>query len=207
MNADAQSARDDLAFLRALVGDDASSQSRSFGEAYFASGLIYGGQMLLHAAQALGWISWGPLPALLIGVGPTIVFIPVLSWIIYRNRKNTARGAVGRAVAAVFAAIGLANLFLIAVIGSVAWREHSATTWLIYPCAVFVLQGAAWLFAYMMRRRAWLLAVALGWFACAVAMAICVTALGYFILFAGAGLWVCMALPGWLMLRQAARMA
>ena len=30
-----------------------------------------------------------------------------------------------------------------AVIGSVAWRHHSWAIWLIYPCAVFVLQGAA----------------------------------------------------------------
>lgn len=200
---DAQSARDDLAFLRGLVGDDENAQTRSFGEAYFASGLIYGGQMLLHAAQSLGLISQAPPAALLVGVGPTVLFIPVLSWIIYRNRKNAVRGAVGRAVAAVFGVIGLANLALIAVIGSVAWREHSVTTWLIFPCAVFVLQGAAWLFAYMMRRRAWFAWVAFGWFAAAIGMALSVTALGYFILFAGLGLWACMALPGLAMLRQA----
>jgi hypothetical protein len=98
--------------------------------------------------------------------------------------------------------VGLANLALIAVVGSVAWREQSATTWLIYPCAVFVLQGAAWLFAFMMRKQIWLLGVALGWFACAIAMALTVTMAGWFILFAGAGLWLCMALPGWAILRQ-----
>ncbi len=70
----------------------------------------------------------------------------------------------------VFAAVGMSNLALVAVIGSVALREKSITTWLIYPCTVFVLQGAAWLMAYTLRRRAWLGLVALGWFVTALGM-------------------------------------
>ncbi len=203
MNADSQSARDDLAFMRALVGDNESSQTRAFGEAYFVSGLIYGGQMLLHAAQALGLIPNLPLYSLAIGIGPTIVFIPVLIWVLYRNRKQAVHGAAGRAVGFVFGAVGLANLFLIAVIGAVALAQHSIVVWLIYPCTVFVLQGTAWLFAFMMRRHVWHLFVAAGWFFSAVAMALSVTSMPYFILFAGIGLWFCMALPGWVMLRGA----
>ena len=207
MTADVQSAREDLAFLKALVGGDEDAGMRSLGESYFAGGLIYGGQMLLHAAQGLGWLPQGGSLSLLIGLGPTALFIPVLIWIIRRNRTNLPSGVVGRAVGTVFASIGLANLFLILVVGTVAWREGSITTWLIYPCSVFVLQGAAWLFAYMMRRRVWLLLVAFGWFASAVAMAFSVTAPGYYILVAGLGLWLCMALPGWFVLRRDPRMA
>jgi hypothetical protein len=54
----------------------------------------------------------------------------------------------------------------------------------------------------MMRRRTWLLLVAFGWFTSAVAMAFSVMTSGYFILFAGLGLWLCMALPGWIVLRR-----
>ncbi len=56
MSVDAHTARDDLAFLRALAeaGDDGQ---RQFGRVYLAAGLIYGAQMLAHAAQALGWIA------------------------------------------------------------------------------------------------------------------------------------------------------
>jgi hypothetical protein len=199
---DMQSARDDLAFLRGLVTDDGRPM-RSFGQAYFAAGLIYGGQMILHAAQAMGYLPQGGLPALLIGLGPTVLFIPVLTWIIVANKRQAAQvgGMAARAVSIIFGVTGISNLFLAAVIGAVAWREMSATTWLIYPCAVFVLQGAAWFFAFMMQRRAWHLVVALGWFASAVAMALTVTALGWFILFAGAGLWLFMALPGFVILR------
>jgi hypothetical protein len=199
---DMQTARDDLAFLRGLVGDDGRPM-RSFGQAYFAAGLIYGGQMILHAAQAMGYLSQGPVTGLLVGLGPTVLFIPVLIWIIVANRLKTAEsaGMATRAVSIIFGVTGVSNLFLAAVIGAVAWREMSATTWLIYPCAVFVLQGAAWFFAFMMQRKPWHLAVALGWFASAVAMALTVTALGWFILFAGAGLWLFMALPGYVILR------
>ena len=205
MNADAQSARDDLAFLRALVGDDEQRTQRNFGEVYFVSGLIYGGQMILHAVQALGLLRQDGLTSLAIGLGPTLVFVPVLLWLIWRQRSERPSGTVGRAVAGVFGVIGLANLVLIVVIGSIAWREQSIATWLIYPCSVFVLQGAAWLFAFMMRRQTWTALVAAGWFASAVAMALSVMAMGYFILFAGLGLWLCMALPGWAMMRNAAR--
>lgn len=203
MIADAQSARDDLAYLKSLVGESESATTRAFGESYFASGLIYGGQMLLHAAQGLGWIPQSAPIGLLIGLGPTALFIPVITWIILRNRRNQASGIVGRAIGALFAIIGLTNLVLVLVIGTVAWRERSLPTWLIYPCCVFVLQGAAWLFAYAMRRRAWFLLIAAGWFGSAIAMALSVMSPGYFILFAGLGLWVCLALPGWIMMRQA----
>ncbi len=202
MSNDAQSARDDLAFLRAIAGGDDSLQMRTFGEAYFAAGLIYGGQMLLHAAQNLGWLRGDAMWGLAVGLGPTLLFAPVLAFIIWRNRNNRLSGAVARAVGGVFGAVGLANLFLIVVIGSVAWHQRNAQTWLIYPCCVFVLQGMAWQFAFVMRRRVWFAAVAAAWFICAVAMALSIFTIGYFIAFAGLGLWLCMALPGWLMLRR-----
>jgi hypothetical protein len=199
---DIQSARDDLAFLRGLVGDD-GRPLQTFGQAYFVAGLIYGGQMLLHAAQTLGYIPWDPATTLAISFGPTVVFLAILTWIVIASRRNQeGAGTTSRAVSGLFGVMGNANLVLAAVIGAVAWREHSATTWLIYPCAVFVLQGAAWFFAYMMRRKVWHLIVALGWFACAIAMSLTVTAIGWYILFAGLGLWLCMALPGYAMLRS-----
>ncbi len=208
MSSDIQSVRDDLAFLRALVGEDAdAAQTRAFGEAYFASGLIYGGQMLLHAAQGLRLVPTTQSFALGIGLGPTLLFIPVLTWIIVRNRKSGSAGTTGRAIGRIFAAVGIANIVLVAIIGSVALRHHSLATWLIYPATVFVLQGTAWLFGFMMRRRAWHGLVAAGWFAAGLAMSLTVDDIPLYILFAGLGLWLCMALPGWLMLRSVRRPA
>lgn len=200
MTNDAANAREDLAFLRNLVESDEPLRLRAFSEAYFASGLIYGGQMLLHAGQALGLMPGTPVAGLLIGLGPTALFIPVMIWIGIRNRNSVLRGATGQAVGRVFSAIGLANLALMVIIAWRAFVTHNLETWLIFPCAVFVLQGTAWFFAWMMRRRGWHGLVALGWFASAIAMALTIGQLHLFIIFAGLGLWLCMALPGYLLL-------
>lgn len=199
------SARDDLAYMRALVEAPGNFQ-RSFGEAYFTAGLCYGLQMLGHAAQALGWLPGSGLLALTIGIAPTLVFLVLLAWIIHRERRGglPAGGAVGRAIAAVGSSAGLANLFLIAVVGIVAWSQKSLTIWLIYPCAVLVLQGSVWLVFYMLRRRFWLAVVAFGWFVTALLMAVGValqnTAL--FIGMGGFGFLAFMLVPGWILMRQ-----
>lgn len=206
MNTDAKTAQDDLAYLRALVEAPGNFQ-RSFGEAYFAAGLCYGVQMLLHAGQALGWIAENGLPALLIGFGPTVVFLGLLAWVIVREQTSSrpAGGAVAKAVAAVLSSVGIANLVLIFVIGIVALREKSLVVWLIYPCTVMVLQGMAWMVIYALRRRAWFAGVAAGWYVTAAAMAIGVAYQNFalFIGAAGLGFIAFMLVPGWVMMRQA----
>ena len=188
--------------MRALVqaGDDGQ---KAFGEAYFAGGLCYGGQMLLHAGQTLGWVRNDPPFGLLIGLGPTVLFLILFTWIAWRNRRAKPSGMVARATGMVFGAVGLSNLALVAIIGSVAWREKNLTIWLLYPCAVFILQGAAWLVVFMLRRRAWLGFVSLGWFASGIGMALSIKSMPWFITFAAAGLLACMMAPGWAMMRLA----
>src|ERR1700674_5006241 len=97
MSAQTHSAQDDLSFMRALVeaGDNAW---RPFGEIYLAAGLVYGAQMLLPAGQLLGLLSGRPLAALAIGLGPTVVFVAVLTWILARHRRSRPPAVVERAV-------------------------------------------------------------------------------------------------------------
>ncbi len=178
-----------------------SAQTRVLGRAYFLAGLCYGGQMLLHTAQGLGFIPASGLAGLAVGVGPTVIFIPLLIWIIGKNRWSEGAGLVGRAVGRVFAAVGLSNIVLIAIFGTIALRKHSLEIWLIYPTTVFVLQGTAWLFAFMMRRRPWHGFVAFGWFACALAMGFTIDKPSLYVLFAGIALWLFMALPGLILMR------
>lgn len=198
---DADTARDDLAFLRALVDPDDRWQ-RQFGQIYSAAGACYCTQMLLHGLQFLGFLSAAGLVGLSIGLGPTVVFLVLLVWFSIRNRQFPSGGATQKAVGSVFGAVGLANLVLVVAIGSIAWRWHSLQTWLIYPCVVMVLQGMAWLVAYMMRRRGWHAAVALGWFVTGVAMAACIDNMAGYVIAAGLGMFACMLLPGLFMLRQ-----
>jgi hypothetical protein len=204
MNADIQSLRDDLAFLRTLV-QASEDNYRPLGESYLLGGLVYGGEMLLHLGQIAGLVPTTPLASLIVGAGPTMIFIAGLVFLLRRHAATmpASGGLTTKAIRRAFAAIGISVLALTAVIGAVAIREQSLTVWLIFPCTVFVLQGAAWLLAFLLRRHAWHGVIAAGWFATGIAMAIFVMRQDIYLLLAGVGLLGLMALPGYLMLRHA----
>lgn len=196
-------AREDLAFLRGLVQPD-ERWRRGFGESYAAAGGCYGTQMVLHGLQQLGVAPSTPLPSLLFGVGPTVVFLALVA-LIYRRHpwKGAGGGVTSRAVGAVFSAIGVANLVLIAMFAATALREHSLKIWLLYPCVVLVLQGAAWMVAWTLRRQAWFAVVAAGWFVTGLAMGLAIENRAWFILLGGTGFFAFMLVPGLVMMRQA----
>jgi hypothetical protein len=198
----ADAARDDLAFMRALVQSGADIQ-RPLGEGYVVAGICYGVQMLLHVGQAFGRVGdAGPI-GLAIGLGPTVVFLALVTWLSIRNGPSQNRGSVvARTVGSVFAAFGIANFALIAIVGSQAMRLHSLEIWLIYPCVVLALQGAAWMIVYALRRRAWMLWVSVGWYATGVAMALCIGHSLPFLLVGAFGFWVLMVGPGIYMMRR-----
>ena len=194
-------ARDDLAYLRALV-QGADSLPRSFGQGYMAAGLCYGVQFLMHGAQALGWAPDKGPAALAIGLGPTVVFLALLGLILIRDREQGARGLAFRAVRSVFSAIGLANLAAAAVMGSVALRQHSLTIWLIFPCIIMVFQGAAWLVAHALWRRSWFALVATGWFAAGVAAALVIGSSAAYLTISGLAFLLLMLVPGVILSRR-----
>ncbi len=194
------SARDDLAFIKALVAPDDNWQ-RQFGKIYFVAGLCYSVQMAGHIGQLLGVIPGDGLVAQAVGWGPTVVFVALLIGII-RSDGPLRAGGTSRAVGAVFGAVGLANLALCVSIGSIALRLHSQTIWFIYPVVVMVLQGLAWLVAFMLRRRAWLGLVASGWFAVGIAMAAFIDNLTGYVVAATVGIVCFMTIPGFHLMRQ-----
>ena len=192
----------DLAFMRAIV--EAGDQSLAgFGRVYFAAGLCYGTQILLSGGTLLGLVPGERTLQLAIGFGPTLVFLLYVAWEIVRGRGQPPTGNLAtRAIGTLFACVGLANLALVAAIGIVAWRWGSLEVWLIYPCVVMILQGMAWLFAWTLRRRFWIGAVAAGWFATGIGMAVALAMAseGGYLTILGFGLFAFMAAPGaWLM--------
>lgn len=194
------SARDDLAFIKALVAPDDSWQ-RQFGKIYFAAGLCYSVQMLLHVGQLLMIVPNEGMIAQLVGWGPTLVFIALLIGIIRRDKPRHV-GGPSRAVGTVFAAVGMANIALCVSIGSIALRLHSQTIWFIYPVVVMILQGLAWMVAFMLRRKPWLGLVAVGWFAVGVAMAFFIDNTPGFVGAAAVGIVCFMTVPGFHLMRQ-----
>ena len=195
------SVQDDLAFMRALAAGGGTSFLGNFGEVYFATGVCYCVQILGHGAQlAFGWLTQDVAAAIL-GAGPTLVVVALIVWLNWRRRNSRGASTVAKAVGAMFGAVGIANLVMVAVVGLQAWRMHSIQVWLIYPCIVMAFQGAAWMAAWTLRRRGWMGLVAMGWFATAIAMGAFIPNMAGYLVALFAGLMLCMVLPGYAMMR------
>jgi len=207
MNAELESARDDLAYMRSLVSGSAAMQS-TIGEAFTWAGVLYGGQCILYWLQTLHLIPEDGLAALALAIVPTIIFCVVLAVIIWKDRKKPSGGVASRALGAVFQAAGIANLVLAVVFAYGATKAESFGLWLYHPIVVCMIQGVAWYVAWAIQRRAWLGLVAAGWFAATIALGIVLYIdIGTYLLVLGVALFVCMALPGWVIWRGANRAA
>lgn len=209
MNNDLKSVQDDLAFLRGLA--EGSQERGGLGVAggalYGAAGLLYGLQSFAYVIQERGWIAFGGLGNLILAWAPTVVFLVLMTVVIIKDSKNPQRGVTNRAVNAAFQATGVANLALIIVFAAAAARHKDFHYWLFHPAVVFILQGAVWQVIYVLRRRMWMLVVALGWLVSGVAMGLLIEQAGLYLLIASFGLFAFMAAPGFYMMRQAMRSA
>jgi hypothetical protein len=195
----------DLAFMRALV-DDGKQPGLMAGSGpsiYLAAGLLYGTQCLYHLLELLTPIRWPPLLSLGVAIGVNVAFFAYLTVALVRERTLRVGGsATGRALNAMFGATGLANIgFVIIFALNSAWRKDF-TLWLLYPATVFILQGAAWYVAFLMRRKPWMAWTALGWFVSGTALGLLLTNVTAYLTICTAALFLCMALPGWIMIRQ-----
>jgi hypothetical protein len=207
MASDLESARDDLAYMRALVTGSGPLQA-TMGEAFVWGGGLYGAQCLLHWLQTLGLVPGeGPI-ALAIAMGPTLLFCIVLGFILWKDRKKPPGGPTARALGAVFQGAGLANLVMAFVFAYSAQKAESFGLWLYHPIVVCMFQGVAWFVAWVILRRAWVGLVALGWFATTLALGVAVFGdIGVYLLILGIALILCMALPGWVIWRGATKAA
>lgn len=201
MNSENHSLGEDLAFLRALAEGGAESQ-RDIGAGLVAGGVLYGLQCFVAGAQAYGWVYLSDVQSVAFAAAITIAFLIAITWITWRGRRATRGGVMARALGAAFASAGTATISMLCAFAFVALREKSLTIWLLYPCTVFALQGAAWMVAWSLRRRAWLGIVALGWMVSAVVLASTIGSAAY-PLVAGLALVLFMAVPGAIMMRPA----
>jgi hypothetical protein len=201
MTQDIETAREDLAFIRDLV-ESGEQPNSTLGLTLLAAGIIFGVQTLVQWAEAAEIIQLPGSLYLAMVVGFSLLFVAILSIVIWRDRKTGPKTAIGRASEAAFQATGLANLCLVAIFLSVSIRQSNPEVWYLYAPVVFALQGGAWFVAARLRRRFWLAAVALGWFVAAIAMALTANTHTY-ILIASTALFTLMALPGWVMMRVA----
>ena len=205
MNDEILTAQNDLAFMRSLVDREGAPAQAGAGRVFLAAGLIYGLQCLAQWAGLAGYV---PAPLVLnvwVGGLPTLLLLVVIAWMTVKNR-GLPQSTVQRALNAVFSAMGMANVAVLALFAVQALKRHDWTIWEMYGCVVFAFQGAGWLAAFALRKRLWLLVVALGWLAVSVAMSVLLGTTTY-VLVAALALLVLMALPGLAMVAAARRQA
>lgn len=204
MNAELESARDNLAYMRALVGGTERMQ-KTIGEAFFWAGLLYGGQCFLHWLQTLGLVPDEGLAGLAIVIVPTAIFVGVLIMIILKDRNAPPGGPASRALGSVFQGAGIANLVMALVFAYGAQAFDAPGLWLYHPVVVCMFQGVAWYVAFNVLRKSWLGFVAAGWFATTIGLGVLMANVGAFVLVLAIALTLLMAVPGWIIWRGAAR--
>lgn len=199
------SPEDDLAFMRSIV-EGGGRPSLTLAICYLAGGLLYGVQCLFHIGQATGLIVWPGWATLLFLALITLTFLAILTWAIMKDRKDgmERRGPVAtRALNAAFSATGMANTAVIIVFGVGAYRDQDFAIWLYYAAIVFALQAAAWYMAWMLKRKGWMLATALGGWLTAVALGLLVRQPMLYLGVCTVALFLLFALPGWILFRDA----
>jgi len=199
------SPEDDLAFMRSIV-EGGGRPPLTLAICYLAGGLLYGLQCLFHVGQAMGLIRWPDLANLAFVVGISVVFLTILTWAILKDRKvgGSNRGPLAaRAMNAAFSATGMANAAVIIIFGVGAVRDNDFAVWLYYAAIVFALQAAAWYMAWTLKRKGWMLAVALGGWTTAVALGVLVREPLWYLGVCTAALFLLFALPGWVLFRDA----
>ncbi len=192
---------DHIAFLKTLVGEGPKSKQFS-GALYLCAGLVFSAQTL---AQSVAFNK--PYPAWLhlsIAIVPTLIFLSLLFWVLWKKRKSgDEKGVAQRAMNAAWTSTGLTNMVMVGLFGWLAWSRQDIVFWMLYPPMLCAVQGAAWYVAYMIRKQLWQIVVSLGWFASAIVLALFITQPQIYLLVISAALLLCMAVPGWIMLRQA----
>ncbi len=194
----------DLAFMRALVDGGRPPTTMAGPSIYLAAGLLYGLQCLYHLAELVTPVRWPGALSLSVAIGVNLAFFAWLTIVLVRERGwRTGGSGTSRAINAMFGATGLANLCFVVVYGLNAAWLHQFGFWLLYAATVFILQGAAWWVAWLMRRKPWMLFTALGWFASGTALGLILQRnIAAYLAICAAALFLCMAVPGWIMLRQ-----
>ena len=154
----------------------------------------------------IGLIRWPDLANLAFVVGITVAFLAVLTWAILKDRKagSSNRGPLAtRVTNAAFSATGMANAAVVIVFAVGAVRDQDFAVWLYYAAIVFALQAAAWYVAWVLKKKAWMLAVSLGGWVTAVALGVLVRQPIAYLGVCTVALFLLFALPGWALFRDA----
>jgi hypothetical protein len=194
----------DLAFLRSIV-EGGGKPSITMAIVYLAGGLLYGLQCLFHIGQIIGVVNWPGLANLAFILAINLAVCAAIVWAVIRDKSDgVSRGPLAsRVLNAGFSSAGMVNLAMVIIFGVGAARDGDFAIWLYYPAVVFGLQAAAWVVAWVLKKKVWMLATAVGGWLTAVALGLLVRQSELYLYVCTGALFLLFALPGWIMLREA----
>jgi len=195
-----QSAEQDLAFLRRLVdSDDGAGWRRAFGRSYAMWGTAFAVPLLFEWARWEGLIELPKNFWVWAAVVITVCLMVITLWNSKRWRPVT--GAQSKALLAIFAGVGWANVAVLVALILVAYGLKDGRIMMLHAVVVFAFQGAAWYAVWVLRKRLWTAAVAAGWYVSAVVLGLTL-ATPMFILTCALSLLLLMVAPGLVMMRE-----
>ncbi len=190
MNDDVQTLKDDIAFIRALTEDGGSAMTRD-AALLAAAGTIFGVTTFLY------WLVFAGFLALPGGdwlwIAASALFVVVMLII---RRGDARRGIATRAMQAAWAGVGGGIIVAgVALAVAAARLDLPVLAVGVFPIVLFTLYGAAWGVAAAVMRRGWVVLIAGGCFAAAVACGWVLGTPAEWLVLSG-GLFVLVALPG-----------
>jgi hypothetical protein len=207
MNTPDNEAQADIAWMRRLAEEGGQTPVRG-ASILFAAGTIYGAASLFHWAVQAGLVSEpGPIQGV-VWLAATVVFLIVLVLQSIRlGRDGGVKTGAGRATGAVWMGVGYGIFALMSAIAVVGYRlgETAAQVSLaLIPSVIMVFYGVGWGVTGAMQKSR-----ALGGLSAAslVAAPLLATLTGrpeQYLAYA-AGLFLLMALPGFMLMRGAGR--
>lgn len=201
MTMDADTAREDLEFLKAIVAERPVNL-RVAGLLYGSAGLIYGVQVLLCALALSGYALLGEatygISALVANVG----YLALVLVVELANRKRPRpTGAAGRALTAAFAGVGIANGVTALGFGVANLMGMPSDIWMLFPIIVCAFQGACWFLASFVIRRFWTWIVSAGWYLTAVTIPLLIGNMTAYTYALSVALFLLLGVPGFIMWR------
>jgi hypothetical protein len=166
---DVQSARADLAFMRSLA-EDKDPLSATYGWHLFTLGVCFGPMVLFTWAALAGvidvpesWANWSWAPA-------TVIYTPILLWLLIRGNRGRKPGPTQRAVWYTWAGVGQMTLAI--VLGLIiASGRLGPTAMLLWPQVALALYGGSWTLTSLLRGARWHGLLALGCYVASVVAA------------------------------------
>jgi len=195
----------DIAWMRQLAEEGADAPMRG-ASILMSAGLIYGTASLFHWAQITGMV---PTAAPILGIGwlvATVLFLLVLTVILARIRRGGGvMTASNRATSTVWSALGWGSFALFGSMATLGWSIGDDAVLVgfgLVPSVIMVFYGIGWAVSAAMYRSRPLWGLALGSFAAAPLLAALTGSAEQYLAYAAA-LFLLMALPGGMLMRQA----